>query len=1146
MIMKTITKYLLEIRKNSIIYDLNLNGWKIYTTFLFLFLFAIIIENIFYLSKSLRFATIISLSVILIAFFCWLMTVIIRTYNNSFKRYKLSNLAKITGELIFTKKDRLINAFQLEKNSNDLYSKDLREQFINETLEKLDSIKLLELFPIHHINKWKKITFVSLIIVGLAITLTWNQSVSSIYRWAHIKTEFTPPKPFEIKGKTKHINVLGGENISVSFEAKGKIPDSLFIEFTPIMFDSNIDSSILETAYLNDNEYTAELNEVYQNYQYRSFYKSKNFWQAWDEISSKKYSISVTDRPSINDFTLIISPPTYTGLSDIIQKANQAEIKTLKGSKIEINLRSNKELNDAELFLDGSKKKMNIYQKTAKYFFEVDSNHVFSIHLKDTRGIKNRNPIPFRVEMVKDISPNISVLQPPPIIELGGEQSIPIIIKIEDDFGFSNLQLAYEIQRPNYINVEPFISTFSIPIDDSNQNEREIKTFWDLKPLGLMPEDEVHFHFELYDNDIVTGPKKSITSTFIARLPSLNDLFHSFNKKEDQIEDLVDLEIKDIQKIKEKLEKTKLDLLKIDKDKIEWKDQSNLKETIDELEKQLSNFQSIAEQMSQLNNSGEKHKLFSEDLMNKFKELQSLIEEIFPPDMIDNMDWLKEAIEKMDKEEMLSAIENLSKNIDQVEQELDRFLDIFKRVKAEQEIDELRKRIKTLIANQSNIDLQIRPMSKQTNSSIFIRLAQEEKLIEKELENIRKSMNSSAKIVKDFSRKTAQQLEKLYDSEIIKESKKYINKTIKNLENNNPYDAMDNSFLGMNSMESLGKEIDKILSEFQKETTQDMAQKFRAILRDMISLSKGQESLENDTEEIPRNSPGLSNLANEQQVLQNQLKQTMNNTMSLSKETFLVSPEMGRKLGQAYAQMEASKNKLAERNGSASLNNQKDAMLALNEGAQTILKAIKQMQDSGSASGYNEFLKQMENLADQQSELNTQGSQLALGQLTASMQQSMMEQMLFKQKGIRQSLQKMIDEMAQKGNQGLGDLSGITNDMDQVLNDLNKKRFDRKTSQNQQRILSRMIDSQKSLTQRGYEEERKSKTAEQIQYTGPMGLPDDLGQRQSLIMNAMNSALKLGYSNDYQKMIRRYFNSLNGLEATIKPLNNQKLENMQK
>jgi hypothetical protein len=118
--------------------------------------------------------------------------------------------------------------------------------------------------------------------------------------------------------------------------------------------------------------------------------------------------------------------------------------------------------------------------------------------------------------------------------------------------------------------------------------------------------------------------------------------------------------------------------------------------------------------------------------------------------------------------------------------------------------------------------------------------------------------------------------------------------------------------------------------------------------------------------------------------------------------------------------------------------------------------------------------------------------------------------------------------------------------MDKVLNDLNQKRFDRKTSDNQQRILSRMIDSQKSLTQRGYEEERKAKTAEQIEFTGPMGLPDDLGQRQTLILNAMDTALKLGYSNDYQKMIRRYFTSLNEIKTLKRPLNNQNIENIQK
>jgi len=80
-----------------------------------------------------------------------------------------------------------------------------------------------------------------------------------------------------------------------------------------------------------------------------------------------------------------------------------------------------------------------------------------------------------------------------------------------------------------------------------------------------------------------------------------------------------------------------------------------------------------------------------------------------------------------------------------------------------------------------------------------------------------------------------------------------------------------------------------------------------------------------------------------------------------------------------------------------------------------------------------------------------------------------------------------------------------------------------------------MLDSQKSLAQRGFEQDRRSQTAKEIKLEGPMGLPEDLGQRQSLILQAMDTALKSGYTNDYQKMIRRYFNSLIELETIIKP-----------
>ena len=62
---------------------------------------------------------------------------------------------------------------------------------------------------------------------------------------------------------------------------------------------------------------------------------------------------------------------------------------------------------------------------------------------------------------------------------------------------------------------------------------------------------------------------------------------------------------------------------------------------------------------------------------------------------------------------------------------------------------------------------------------------------------------------------------------------------------------------------------------------------------------------------------------------------------------------------------------------------------------------------------------------------------------------------------------------------------------------------------------------------------RKSETAEQVNLDGIIGMPKDLGQRQSFIINAMNKALNSGYSRDYQNMIRRYFNSLNQTQKGI-------------
>ena len=48
------------------------------------------------------------------------------------------------------------------------------------------------------------------------------------------------------------------------------------------------------------------------------------------------------------------------------------------------------------------------------------------------------------------------------------------------------------------------------------------------------------------------------------------------------------------------------------------------------------------------------------------------------------------------------------------------------------------------------------------------------------------------------------------------------------------------------------------------------------------------------------------------------------------------------------------------------------------------------MQQAGSASGYEQFLQMMQQMAGQQQSLNQQGMQLSLGQMAAAAQQQML------------------------------------------------------------------------------------------------------------------------------------------------------------
>ena len=1045
------------------------------------------------------------------------------------KRFQLSTVAQDVGESSFSKNDTVLNALQIERGLSQSTSKGLSRSFIRSVLNKLSILEMRSLFPLDAIYQWKKITVFLLVIVVALSSLFWDKSSAAIFRWSHPQIHFPVPKPFYLKSVTKDVRILGGESATISIISSSTQADTVLLKLTPLV-SIEMDSTqalpqLVRSAPDSSGQYTFVLDDIYHDYSYQAYVPAEHFWQTWGKVSSGKYRILVTDRPVLEDFTITVIPPKYSHLKPEIQSGNQANVRGLKGSTIAIKLSSNRTLSSSFLLLNDTEIPLSSRRKRAEGEFQLTHNGIFTVHLVDKRGITNQKPIPYHLDIIPDLYPDLRVLAPAPITELGDDQILPIHLEIEDDFGFSTLQIGYEIRRPVYIQVDPFISIFTIPDLIPDQVSQEIFTLWNLSDLGLMPEDEVHFHFELYDNDEISGPKKTLSGTFVVQLPSLADLFMSLDEKEQDIIENTETQIQELISLQEHLKKTELDLLK--SDEISWEQQQEIKKMLEDAAEEVEQLKQLTEAIEALTESGEKHGLFSPDLMEKFQELQNLVNELISEELLMNMDELRGALDTMDLKDLMSAMEQLSQNVEQIEQELDRLLDILKRIQAEQITHEIVERLEQLVTEQELLNEKIQKTNEQTDPSEFARLEQEEKRNLEEFQNILDVMQNAADLMEEYSPSSSDAMESLSESELAEETKSDLSESANELGNQSPQSSRQASTSSLNNLQSFHAMAMNIQNQFQQETASEMAAEFQSIMRDILSLSKSQESLHSTTTNIPRNSPRIKELALQQQILNDQLEQVASSLMELSRETFAVSPQMGKALGRASSEMSESIDALTERKGHNAKTHQGQAMKSLNEAALEIYNTMQNMQAGGSASGFEQFLSQMEQLSGQQQSINSQGMQLAFSQMAASAQQAMMQRMLSDQKQVQKSLRELLDEMKQSGNQGLGDLSGTASEMEEVIKELEMKKYSRKTYERQERILSRMLNSQKSLTRQGQKEERLATTAKQHTiFLGPSGLPVDLGQRKNLTTEALNQALKAGYSRDYQAMIRRYFHSL--------------------
>tara|TARA_B100000886_G_scaffold330020_1_gene280018 strand:- start:2138 stop:5548 length:3411 start_codon:yes stop_codon:yes gene_type:complete len=1099
-----------------------------------LFIFSIIqLETVFFFSPQFKITAFTIVIVGTIGFGFFWFVVFERAKKNGIHKYTLENLATRLGRAISSNKsDIILNALQLESTNQNSESKELSRTYIQRVYKTLDSSDIAKLQNNEKRIKIKIILFIVWALAGLIFFLNYSPTSDAFYRLTKIHETFSAPKPFQLLSMSGDIHIIGGDDAEIYIQAYPTYPDTLHLKLTPSQVSTQKRDSLELDFFaipVEDGIFHFKLPKLFQDYIYYASVESQHFWEAWGTVSSRPDTIFVTDRPKFEKFLITTQPPPYSKLKTTTQEGNIALIEGLKGSIAKVEITSNRALEESYININDTIINLSIDYNKANGQFPLIDEGKFTVNLVDKRGITNRDPIPYTISILPDFKPSISIIKPSPIIELGDDQIVEIELEVNDDYGFTDLQLAYEVRRPTYLLTDPYVSMFIVNNLMKDSLNQKINFEWDLTGMQLMPDDEVHFHLELTDNDNISGPKKTTSNNYIIQVPSLTDLYENIEDYQNNLADNMIDDLKNIDNIKDRFKDLELKMLK--KNEIDWDEEQSIKSLLEETLDEIENLEETANKMENIAGQAEKHKLFSPALIEKFKELSELINEILPNDMLKSLQNLDQSLENIDLNSLKDILKDLSQNMDEIESGLDRYLEIFKRLQAEQKLDEISKRMQQLFEQQKAIDEQISDAGSEEKDNLSS-IAQEELRNIEEFNNILSQTEDAAKTIEQFSQETANSLKNLIDSDPAIAAQSSLEETRKSLMNADPSRASFSSNSSLKNIERMMDEISTIQNDFNKREVQEMVKKFQNILQDVLYLSAQEEELINSVNQLSRNSPRLRDYARKQQLIQDQLNRVTQKMLQLSSETFAITPDIGRGIGKANAAMEKAKSKLTSRNLSEARSSQSIAMEGLNEASLGLFNSMSKMQSSGSASGFEQFLQMMQQMAGKQQGINQQGMQLALGQMAAASQQQLMQQMLDSQNSVRKSLEQLIKETRYSGQKGMGDLSGMVTDMEEVIQDLQRKKYDRKTQDRQQRILSRMLDSQTSMTQRGEKDKRKSYTAKKTTpFQGPAGLPNDLGQRENLALQALNKALRLGYSNEYQTMIKHYFNSLIIMES---------------
>lgn len=1023
-------------------------------------------------------------------------------YFGLFVRTDYLHLAKSIGDFFPEVKDELINALQLGDKKNELiFSRDLISASISRITNKIQNIRLADFVNYNSTKKYTLIisTFITINIILFLLLpqLSWasfrlinyekNFSVVS-----NIMFEISPGDTVITKGDGVRIKInIYGESISVVELMKKKFGDENYSS---------------KKIFRNDNGYFISQLENLQT--------SFSCFVIANDIRSEKFNIKVIDRPKIKSLRFSITPPSYSGLPSAEQIDN-GNINALVGSTISIKLVSSKDLAKANIiFEDSAKIKFNIKGNKADISFRITKNTKYKISVTDKDGISNAAPIEYYINVAIDNYPTIELINPDGDVRLDARKVVPINAQIKDDYGFHKLELKYRLSLSHFEKAWDNYRIISINIP-ADAKEFMSEYLWNFSEINPAVGDVYSFYLEVFDNDRINGPKASRTNIINVRIPSLDEIYDEVEAKQNEAGSDLNKVLKETEQLKKELEKISSEIKKDQKD-LTWNEKEKIQKSVEKLEQLQEKIQDVKEQLNEVQKDLNDNKLLSGETLKKYDEMQKLLSELTSDEMKEALKKLEDALKLMNRDNTQKAMEQMKLNEEMFQKSLERTINLLKRIQIEQKMEEAVKR-----ANEINDQLEQlqKDMNEKSNTD---ELQQKQNELSKQLDNLGEELKKLSDKMKEFDDMPNKDMQKLQEEYEEQENDELADQMRDETKSGNREKASKTQKQLMQNMKRNKQKLEQLQSSMQMQNQMNTMMQMMKALNGIITISKEQEKIK----EKNYSNADVQENSKIQNQLRSNLDKIINQLADLSQKTFAITPEMGKALGKAKANMNKSLQDLQSKNLSSAKNAQQQAMKSLNESAALLKGGMEQMmQSGGQGAGMMSMMQQMEKLSQQQMGLNQLTQKMQGGDLSEG-EQGELQKLAQQQEMIRKSMDELNQEAKEAGQSKKlsANLDEIVNEIKEVVNSLKSQKVNDDVIKSQDKILSRMLDAQRSMNERDYEQNRESSTGKIFNRQSPGQLSGT--DKKTKLQEELQKALREGYKKDYEDLIRKYFEEM--------------------